>query len=389
MDVNVKRSWWTHVLRTVATAAAVSSTYVMITDTTTATTTTTVSCEQTQEKTKPTVSEAAESPSNYVIYLSKTGERLKNMKEVAKRGASQKIDVVLCGEVHTNTASHDAELHLLMALQHTSSSLKNPLALSLEMFETDVQSVVDAYIAGLATELDLMRDARPWPTYFQSYHALVSFCKRHRMRVIAANAPRRIVSYIGRHGAASFATRVANARADGIGTMLTPTPWPYAPVSEQLRDKLVEALDGAYGNSTEEVKGTTATTKSPDGGDGDDSPSCPYIGFSEQDARRNAMFDAQALWDASMAHAIANAASDGHVVMHVTGKFHCEQRLGICERLPEPLTKCVVVCVPWQHGGLMEASTFKELELDKLGDIVVLTEYKDDDDDDVSDPHKA
>ena len=37
----------------------------------------------------------------------------------------------------------------------------------------------------------------------------------------------------------------------------------------------------------------------------------------------------------------------------------------------------------------MEASTFKELELDKLGDIVVLTEYKDDDDDDASDPHKA
>jgi hypothetical protein len=39
------------------------------------------------------------------------------------------------------------------------------LVLSLEMFERDVQPVLDEYLAGSATLADLMRDARPWPNH--------------------------------------------------------------------------------------------------------------------------------------------------------------------------------------------------------------------------------
>jgi hypothetical protein len=42
---------------------------------------------------------------------------------------------------------------------------QRPLVLSLEMFERDVQPVLDEYVAGSATLADLMRDARPWPNY--------------------------------------------------------------------------------------------------------------------------------------------------------------------------------------------------------------------------------
>jgi uncharacterized iron-regulated protein len=45
------------------------------------------------------------------------------------------------------------------------SSPQRPLVLSLEMFERDVQPVLDEYLAGTASLADLMRDARPWPNY--------------------------------------------------------------------------------------------------------------------------------------------------------------------------------------------------------------------------------
>ena len=314
-------------------------------------------------------------PRNYVVYDAKTGTRLRDMCDVARRAVDVDADCVLVGEVHTNAASHDAELKLLQALH--SAKTRRPLSLSMEMFETDVQSAVDAYVAGLATREDLERDARPWGNYDTDYHPLVSFCREHRLRVIAANAPRRVVSFVGKHGAAALEIHEGRAATDLGIKALAPVPLPYVPLSSALREKIARELFHAYGgeeassSSSPAASTTTGTATAASDGSGGGSV-CPHIGWSESDAH-HALYDAQALWDASMAAAITSA-SERSIVMHVCGKFHCEHGLGICERLPDHLKVLVVVCVPWTGGGLMDVATFRRLGLDQLGDFVVLTE---------------
>jgi hypothetical protein len=51
------------------------------------------------------------------------------------------------------------------------------LVLSLEMFETDVQPVVDEYLAGAIRDADLLKDARAWPNYRPDYEPLVLFAR--------------------------------------------------------------------------------------------------------------------------------------------------------------------------------------------------------------------
>ena len=75
---------------------------------------------------------------------------------------------------------------------------RRPCLLSLEMFETDVQPIMDEYLAGLIREDDLLQDARPWTNYSKDYRQMVEFCKGQAMPVSAANVPRRYVGAIGR-----------------------------------------------------------------------------------------------------------------------------------------------------------------------------------------------
>jgi hypothetical protein len=67
-------------------------------------------------------------------------------------------------------AAPHAAVHTQLQLQQQQQGVAKrlplrPLVLSLEMFERDVQPVLDEYLAGSASLADLMRDARPWPNY--------------------------------------------------------------------------------------------------------------------------------------------------------------------------------------------------------------------------------
>ena len=74
-------------------------------------------------------------------------------------GAAEQHDVVLLGEEHDDAIAHKLQEILWARL----ASVK-PAALSLEMFEADVQHVLDEYLGGLLREKDLS-DARPWSNY--------------------------------------------------------------------------------------------------------------------------------------------------------------------------------------------------------------------------------
>ena len=59
--------------------------------------------------------------------------------------ASDQAEVCLIGETHDDPVAHQLELYLLVQMQS-----RRPCLLSLEMFETDVQPIMDEYLAGLS-----------------------------------------------------------------------------------------------------------------------------------------------------------------------------------------------------------------------------------------------
>ena len=67
--------------------------------------------------------------------------------------AAAEADVVMLGEDH-----HDAVTHKLQEILFARLAASRPATLSLEMFETDVQHVIDEYLGGLLREQDLMID---------------------------------------------------------------------------------------------------------------------------------------------------------------------------------------------------------------------------------------
>jgi uncharacterized iron-regulated protein len=216
--------------------------------------------------------------------------------------ATDLADVLYVGEEHGNPAGHRLESELL-GLVHRRAGARR-VALSLEMFERDVQGVLDEYLADTIREKDLLSDARPWPNYGSDYRPLIEYAKAHGLPVIAANAPKRYVNRVGRLGPAGL----AGLSAPALG-WLAPQPLPSAGAAYTAK---FEAAMGDMGQH---------------GGPG--------------------LLAAQVLRDATMAHAIDTflGAHPGAIVVHVNGKFHSEGHLGVPEQLRRyrPAVRQVVV----------------------------------------------
>ena len=72
--------------------------------------------------------------------------RPSSLDELAEAAAD--YDVLLVGEVHDDAEAHRLELALLKQI-HEKHSASRQIVLSLEMFETDTQTVLDEYLKGL------------------------------------------------------------------------------------------------------------------------------------------------------------------------------------------------------------------------------------------------
>ena len=201
--------------------------------------------------------------------------------------AAEVQDVVVLGETH-----HDAVAHKLQEIVFARLAARRDAALSLEMFEADVQHVLDEYMAGLTREEDMLRDGRPWANYREAYRSLVELARAAALPVIAANAPRRYVSAVGRDGHDAL----SSSRAWGPQAYAALPPLPLPPPSEGYVARLM---------ADPEVVPRTMSK----GAEESDRPvgRCPYIGLN----RRDGLMAPMLLWDAAMAHAIATALSAG------------------------------------------------------------------------------
>lgn len=84
------------------------------------------------------------------------------------------------------------------------------MIVSLEMFERDVQPLLDQYLAGTISEANFLAGSRPWDRYTTDYRPMVELARVHGWPVVASNIPRPLASGVSRRGLATFDT--LNAR---------------------------------------------------------------------------------------------------------------------------------------------------------------------------------
>lgn len=256
-------------------------------------------------------------------------------------------DVVFLGEFHDDEVAHRLQATILEAMQGTVGGSR-AVVLSMEMFESDVQGVVDEYRAGLITEDHFLRSSRPWPRYADHYRPMVEFARTEGLQVVAANPPRRYVNLVSREGPAAL-TRLSDA-----AKAILP-PLPLSPPTDRYRAQWDSLMGGA---------GMGGTPGQPAGG-------VPRHGVPENGIS-NGLW-AQTLWDAGMAWSVAEALERGGnpLVVHLAGAFHVNKGTGIPEHLARyrPSTRMyTVVFSPVEPGMGFEAHLHQQ-----LGDLVVLT----------------
>jgi uncharacterized iron-regulated protein len=193
---------------------------------------------------------------------------------------------------------------------------------SLEMFERDVQPLLDQYLAGTISEANFLAGGRPWDNYLTDYRPLVELARVRGWPVLAANVPRRLASAVSRRGLALLDTLNAADRRFMAREHSCPK-------------------DAYYTRFAETMKGHGA---------GGGPPTAADAAAMAQMTDR--FYEAQCVKDEAMGEAIADAftrAPKGSVVLHVNGAFHSDQGLGAAERTRRRLPKAssiVLTAVP-------------------------------------------
>jgi uncharacterized iron-regulated protein len=275
-------------------------------------------------------------------------------------------EVVFVGESHDDPTGHMLEAELLerayaaYGAPDSNDGAPRPVALSLEFFERDVQTILDEYLRGLISESAFLAASRPWPRYETDYRPLVEFAKQNGLAVIAANAPRRYASRVTRHGRESLYDLSPAALA-------SLAPLPYGQPSEAYRDQWIQAISEVMAQ-----EGMKCGVPIPEPEEGEE-PVHPRAPVGSHDTMGNQLHS-QALWDATMGYSIADylMRRPDALVLHMVGGFHVERGTGTPEHLAayRPGTSYMIVML----RPVEEVETFEPAPAGEWGDFVVQTD---------------
>ena len=162
-----------------------------------------------------TISAPAPIPSAATYVVATASSRAISLSDLAEVAST--ADVVFFGEEHTDPETHRTEFALLQAIGRK----RNDVILSLEMFERDVQTVLDDYVARRISEAEFLTKCRPWPRYAIDYRDMVEFAKSKGWPVIASNVPRVIASAVGRKGLLALDSLPPEERVFAARTRMT------------------------------------------------------------------------------------------------------------------------------------------------------------------------
>jgi uncharacterized iron-regulated protein len=191
-----------------------------------------------------------------------------------------KSDVVFYGELHNNSIAHWLELKLLQELDQ-----QTDVSIGAEMFESDNQKALNAYLSDKINQSQLDSMARLWPNYSTDYKPLVDYAKLNNLPFIATNIPRKYASRVYKEGGFEALNNLDALEKNWIA------PSPIAFDIELSQYKNMLRMMGDHG-SVDMVK-------------------------------------AQAIKDATMAHFIHLNLKENQLFYHINGSYHSDFHQGI------------------------------------------------------------
>ena len=234
------------------------------------------------------------------------------------------INVLVFGEEHNDSIGHllEAEIFSKMLLTYPGT------ALSMEMFATDVQPVINEYLGSLISEKNFIKESRAWNNY-KDYKPLVEAAKANKASVIAGNVATRYsnaVTYSGLQKLNDFPA----------GSKLFLPPLPIDTAGGRYYEKFKESMGG-------------------------------------HDMGSMKIFQTQNLWDASMAWSIAKyaKANPKHKLLQVNGRFHSDEKIGTIAQLKKYAPKLNVAnisCFATEDFSGPQWNTYQA-----LGDYIIVT----------------
>jgi uncharacterized iron-regulated protein len=217
--------------------------------------------------------------------------------------------VVLLGETHDVAEIHRWQLQVTTCLH----LLRPQMAVGFEMFPLRIQPVLDAWVAGemdTATFLERSEWAQVWGFDPELYLPLFHFCRQQRVKMLALNCHRPLVTRVGQVGWEAIPVE----ERDGVT--------PSAPATEDYRAYLA-AITGRFSGS------------------------------ARPEAMAPERFDrfvrAQQCWDRSFACRIADhlaEATDDPLVVGIIGRGHLEYGHGTPFQLRDLGIEDVAVLLP-------------------------------------------
>lgn len=261
--------------------------------------------------------------SSYIIYDTHKQAEI-TLQELA--ASLDHVDIVFFGEEHNDSAAHILQYELLSAMDER----YDRVALSMEMFVSDDQLILDEYLAGLITERNLTKDVVLWNNY-GDYRPMVEYAKENRLPILAANAPSRYTNRVTRSGLASLDELDKSAKR-----LLAPLP--------------IDTLTGRYHEKFTGLMGG-------------------HEGMGDLK-----IYQSQNLWDATMAYRISRFFKEKNVkkILHLNGRFHSDEQLGTVAHLrnyvPRRISIVNISCFPDESFNKPDWASFVH-----LGDFIILT----------------
>ncbi|QNE38440.1 ChaN family lipoprotein [Hymenobacter sp. NBH84] len=195
-------------------------------------------------------------------------------------------DVVLFGEQHNDPIAHWLELQVARDLAQRK---QGQLVLGFEMFERDVQPLVEQYNTGELTDQAFEADSRPWPNYATDYKPLLQLARQQKLRVVGTNVPRRYASQVAKGSLSTL-----NALPDTEKAWLAPLP-----ITVDFELPGYKNMQAMFGSDAGHAAGVQN------------------------------IIQAQALKDATMAHFIGQSRQPGQTLLHFNGSYHSDNHDGI------------------------------------------------------------
>jgi uncharacterized iron-regulated protein len=263
---------------------------------------------------------------HYKIYSTKS-QKLVTVDSVLAN--MNKADVLFFGEEHNDSTCHVVEYLLFQKL---AEKYPGKVALSMEMFETDCQTVLNEYLEGFIREKNFITDSRAWHNY-KDYRPLIELAKAGHIPVIAANAPARYVNMVTRLSLSSLQNLDATGKS-----YLPPLP--------------IDTATGTYYNKFIEVMG----------------------GHGAMGGMQ--MYQAQNTWDATMGWSIARffKKHNGYKLLQLNGGFHSEEKLGAATQLKRYASKARILNIACFSDDSFDNPDWSKYSKDN--DYIILTDPK-------------